>query len=239
MRALILDTETTDITTPEVLQLAYMGPLDSPYAEGDIEKLLFKASKPISLGAMSVHHIIDEDCADYPLWPGSWPLPEGVEYIAAHNADFDWKAIGSPNVKRICTLALSRSVWPDIDSHSLGALTYYLNDRREAQQLLKGAHDAATDVELCCRLLVRLVDALGTKTWPDLWAASEKARVPERLSFGKYGPHEAYGKSNGGKGMRCAEVRRHDPGYHSWLMAKCDQVTNDPYLQKALRGETA
>lgn len=232
--AIIIDCETTGIDAPDVVQLAYMGPLDSPYADNNIYDWMFRPRKPISLGALATHHILDEDLEGQPTWPGSWSPPVGIEYIVGHKVDFDWEAIGKPDVRRICTLALARSLYPDADSHSLGAMTYLTCDRREAKKLLSSAHDAITDVGLCCRFLVHIVDKLGTKTWEELHEASEKARIPLRLGFGKYGPHEAWAKSTGQKGMLCAQVRARDPSYYSWLMNKCDQVRDDPYLRKAL-----
>lgn len=239
MLAVILDTETTGITAPEVIELACMGPLHSPCDGDEVQHWTFKPSKPIELGAMATHHILDEDLVAFPPWPGTWRLSSEVEYICGHNIDYDWEAIGRPDVKRICTLALARIVWPELDSHSLGALTYHLHDHGEARRLLKHAHSAATDVELCGRVLLRLIDATGAKTWPELWTASELARIPLRMTFGKYGPGEPWSKDyGGGQAMLCAEVRWRDPNYYGWLFDKCDRVRNDPYLQKALRGET-
>jgi exodeoxyribonuclease X len=240
--AIVIDTETTGIDEPEVIELAWTGPLRSldPPDEA-IERTRFRPSKPISIGAMAAHHIIEADLADCPLWPGSWIPPAGTTYLIGHNVDFDWKAIGSPDLPRICTLALSRSLWSDLDSHSLSALTYHFTEHHEARELLRKAHDAARDVELCCRVLVQVLKALAPRplTWNQLWLASEKARCPERMTFGKLGPDGDWAKANGGKGMHCADVRRYDPGYYDWLFSKCDQVRDDPYLQKALRGEAA
>jgi exodeoxyribonuclease X len=232
MSALIIDTETTGLDEPQVIQLALMGPM-RVYAPPDeaIQCLSFKPSKPISLGAMATHHIIEADLVDAAPWPGSWSPPVGAEYLVGHNVDFDWKAIGSPHVARICTLALARSLWPDVESHSLGALTYYFTDHREARDLLRGAHDAARDVELCCRVLVQAMHKLPTvSNWHDLWIASEKARVPQRFSFGKYGPKD------GKPGRLISEVRKLDSGYIRWCLG-VDDFAKDPYLCKALRGE--
>lgn len=230
MTALILDTETTGINEPEVVQLAHTQPMNSPF---DIPLLTLKEwrpNKPISLGALATHHILDEELAGFEPWPGSWSPAPGVAYLVGHNIDFDWKAIGSPDVKRICTLALSRAHFPDIDSHSLGALTYYLSaDRREARDLLRHAHNAETDVHLCYQLLHALINATGAKTWDELYAASEKARIPQRMPLGKYGP------ANGKPGILISEVRRTDPSYVSW----CLRQDFDPYLLKALRGQSA
>jgi exodeoxyribonuclease X len=232
--ATIIDTETTGFDEPDVIELAWRGPILDVCSPVHItECRRFKPRKPISLGAMAVHHILDHELEGHPEWTGSWTPPG--DFIIGHSVDFDWKAIGSPPMRRICTLALSRALWPDLDSHSLGAMTYYLTPQIEARDLLKGAHGAVTDVDLCCRLLEHIMVAMPLiKTWDRLWDASEKARIPLRMSFGKYGPHEAWAKSTGQKGMLCKEVHAYDPGYWNWLMSKCDQVRDDPYLHKAL-----
>lgn len=236
--ATIVDVETTGFDAPDVIDLAWMGPIHafSPPDQA-IEHRRFRPRKPIALGALAVHHILEEDLIDAPEWTGTWAVPLGTDYLIGHNVDYDWAAIGSPNVKRICTLAFARSFWPELDSHSLGAMTYHFTERHEARDLLRGAHGAARDVELCCRILVQVLRRLPHVTsWEQLWQASENARVPLRLSFGKYGPYEDWSKKTGEPGMLCAKVRSYDPGYWNWLMSKCDQVQDDPYLRKALGG---
>lgn len=218
MSAIILDTETTDIEKPDVVELAYVGPLDTPTSEiGEGIRLSFKPTKAISLGAMSTHHIIPSDLADCDPWPGAWPLPAGVEFIVGHNVDFDWKAIGSPNVRRICTLALSRHVYPSIDSHTLGAMIYHLYPHHMARQLVRDAHSALTDVLLCRRVLLAIVEVLHPRDWVHLHELSEVARVPSVMPFGKH------------KGMPLAQVPN---DYKRWLLTQADV---DPYLAKALR----
>lgn len=223
MTAIILDTETTGIDEPDVIELGYMGPLDTPLSDASVTCLNFKPTKPITLGAMATHHIIDADLAEYPLWSG-WGLPKACGYLVGHNVDFDWKVIGSPQVKRICTLALSRMCFPKIDSHTLSAMIYHLYPHGMARELVKGAHNAAADVGLCYRILGSLWEAVGRPdTWDKLWQISERARVPTIFSFGKY------------KGEPIAEIRRIDRGYINWcLSGKCDLVNEDEYLRKAL-----
>ncbi|MGH8220329.1 MAG: 3'-5' exonuclease [Steroidobacteraceae bacterium] len=244
--AIALDTETTDLTDPDVIELAATAPIAAP----DVDLLgierrthRFKPRKPISLGALATHHILESDLEGCEPWTGSWAIPEGVTYVVAHNADFDWKAIGSPHVARICTLALSRSLWPDLDSHSLGAMTYFLQGRDAlTRELLRGAHSASTDLILCMHLLRSILKMLpATQSWHQLWVASERARLPKFLTFGKYGPHSDWAKASGfTKGMPIGELQHRDPGYLSWLLGgRCDVVNEDLYLQKALRGEAA
>jgi len=231
MSAIILDTETTGVDAPEVIELAFSTQMATPREYADIDNsYLFQPSKPISLGAMATHHIIPDDLVNCVTWPGSWTPPQGVDYLVGHNVDFDWKAIGQPSVKRICTLALARRAFLSIDSHSLGALIYYLYPPAQARELLQDAHSADADVKLCARLLAALVDIYQPRDWAHLWEMSEKARVPTHFTFGKYGP-----KDGAKQGVPIAEVRKIDPGYIRWCLSSCDVVTGDEYWQKALR----
>lgn len=222
--AYILDTETTGFEAPEVIQLALYGPLNNPltsYAPTKVQK--FRPSKPISVGAMAVHHILDTDLTCEPPWQG-YTLPTDCAYLIGHSVDYDWQGIGSPNVKRICTLALARQLWPDNDGHSLVACMYRIYPHAMARSMVKGAHDAEADVHLCERLLGHLYDALGKpETWEQLWRLSEEARIPKLFTFGKH------------QGALIADIRRDDPGYVHWLLSgKCDTVNEDPYLRMAL-----
>src|SRR5690606_28485197 len=140
MSAIIFDTETTGLDEPETIEAAWLRietlaerkmPIDAFHS-------YYKPSKRIELGVMAVHHIMDEDLESSP--PSSdFSLPRDVKYLIGHNIDYDWAAAGKPEVKRICTLALSRYLWPEADSHSLSAMLYLLL-RPQARNLLKNAH---------------------------------------------------------------------------------------------------
>lgn len=224
MTAIVFDTETTDIRAPEIIEAAWM---PVTIAASGVDSLQFGAPvsrryKPagrISMGAMAVHHIMEEDLAG--CEPStSFALPKGVAYLIGHNVDFDWAAVGSPpKIKRIDTLCLARKYWPECDSHSLGALAYYLF-RPTARQALKAAHSAQADILLTGRLLNEIVRKSGQRieTVEQLWALSEAARVPEVMPFGKH------------KGELIAQVPR---DYKVWLLKQPDV---DPYLVKALKG---
>jgi exodeoxyribonuclease X len=223
--AYILDTETTDAgDAPEVIQLAIMGPMYTPLTDAPTATFRYKPGKPISIGAMATHNIIAEDLEASPPWVG-YTLPSDCAYIIGHAIDFDWRAIGSPNVKRICTLALSRSLWPDIDSHKLTALMYHIHSHKFARALVKGAHDAEADVCLCLRLLLHLYEEQfdDAMNWEQIWRMSEEARIPKVFSFGKY------------KGEEISHIKAVDGGYINWcLSGKCDLVNEDEYLRRAL-----
>jgi exodeoxyribonuclease X len=169
---------------------------------------------------LSIHHITNEELQSSP--PASTArIPEDAEFIIGHNVDFDWIALGSPPVKRICTQALARMLYPEIDSHKLGALMYHLRPD-VAKVCLKEAHSASVDVRNCWLILVEMLVELENLGYfidgfEALWGVSERARIPTVMPFGKH------------KGMRIAEVPRN---YVSWYER---QEQTDPYLLEAFR----
>lgn len=215
MNAVIFDTETTGLVDPVIVEvglvrLTSLRPLE--WSEGVAAR--FNPGKPIALGAMATHHITDEDVADCP--PASeFALPAGTEYVIGHNVDYDVQAIGNPPVKRICTLALCRKMWPEADSHSLTAMLYLL-DRERARGQAREAHAAITDVLFCGVILDAILKRLDVPTLEELHHLSEIARVPDIMPFGKH------------KGMRIADM---PPDYKRCLLGQPDV---DPYLRQAL-----
>ncbi|MFY2855022.1 3'-5' exonuclease [Achromobacter xylosoxidans] len=218
MTALVFDTETTGVIEPVIVEAAWLALGDDPRAITTDAAFCqrYNPGKPIALGALATHHIMDEDLADCPP-AADFALPEGVQYLIGHNIDFDWNVIGKPNVKRICTLALARRAWPDLDSHTQSALLYHL-DRANARETLRGAHSAAVDIRICLRILEQTLFMFGRPaTWEDAWVISEHARIPRVMTFGKH------------KGTPIADI----PGdYKAWLLR---QPEVDPYLAQALR----
>jgi exodeoxyribonuclease X len=180
----------------------------------------YKPSKPIELGALATSHILDEELVDCPTHT-DFALPAGTTYIIGHNVDYDWGVIGQPDVKRICTQALSRMLWPDADSHSQSAMIY-LHYRAQARELLQNAHAALDDVHNCRRLLISILmelnlrNGVAVSSFEQLWEISEEARIPTVIRFGKH------------NGSKIADI---PADYKRWLLGQPDV---DPYLRKAL-----
>lgn len=219
-KALIFDTETTGIDDPEVIEAAWIEPHSLEDLMMEIKSSFlkkFKPSKPISLSAMSIHHIMMEDLEDCDP-SDSFSIPKDTNYLIGHNVDFDWKVAGQPEVKRICTLALSRHLWPELDSHSLSAMIYFL-EYESARSLLRGkAHSAMNDVENCMILLHNIMKKTGNvDSWETLWELSEIARIPTVMTFGKH------------KGTPVKDI---PADYKRWLL---NQPDIDQYLIKALK----
>jgi len=220
--AYLLDTETTGITEPVVaVEIAWQR-LDQPDSLTALAEYSqrFNPGRPIDLGAMATHHIMDEDVAQ--CAPASdYRLPADAVWIIGHNVDYDWRVLGEPPVKRICTLALSRHFWPAADSHTLGAMLYLLH-REYARLHLRDAHSALADVKVLRIVLRYIVERVREKVggaigWETLWQVSEVARVPTVMTFGKH------------KGMAIRDV---PADYKRWLLSQPDV---DPYLAQALR----
>jgi len=218
-KAIVFDTETTGIDEPRLVEAAYLE-IKPDLSMGPMFCQRYNPGKPIEYGAMATHYIMDEDligCRPH----ADFSLPADVAYLIGYNVDYDWKVIGSPDIKRICMLALSRMLWPGLDSHSQSAVLYFLN-RAKARELLKDAHSAAADVMNCTRILWRVMQNLEPQEkedWEALWRTSEIARVPTVMSFGKH------------KGMA---IRDLPADYKQWMLKQSDI---DPYLMQALRAK--
>jgi exodeoxyribonuclease X len=219
-KSIIFDTEATGIKEPVLIEAAWieLASID-PFTVTNPFVQRYNPGKPITLGALATHHIMDEELVDCPS-ASSFKLPDDVSYIIGHNVDFDWEVIGKPEIKRICTLALARKIWPDLDSHTQSALLYYL-ERNSAREQLRNAHSALTDVGICAVILDHICQQLGVKTTEDLYAESEKARIPTTMPFGKH------------KGLMLADL---PSDYKQWLLGQGDI---DSYLRKALAAQAS
>jgi exodeoxyribonuclease X len=221
MTGIIFDTESTGLDQPRVIEAAWLKISQPSNLTPETEFLQrYNPGKPIALGALATHHIMDEDLVECPPYT-DFRLPDGIEYLVGYNIDYDWKVIGEPQIRRICVLALSRVFFPGLDSYSQSAVLYHLA-RDRARELLKNAHSAMADVHNCLIILQHILLRMQPEesaTWEAIWCRSELARIPTVMTFGKH------------KGMPIKDV----PGdYKRWLLG---QPELDPYLIKALRGE--
>ncbi len=218
--AIILDTETTD-NKPETAHPIELGWASFSFVEAApvlTHTSRYKPKEPPKFGAIATHHILMSDlenCQSSDTINLSIPP---VQYWIGHNIDFDWTVLGKPPVKRICTLALARSLWPECDSHSLSALAYYcLGATEETRARVKSAHNALADVLLCADILRVMLQVIRVDTLEELWKESEDARIPTIMTFGKF------------KGEPISAV---DRGYANWYRRQTD---TDPYVIEAFR----
>lgn len=237
--AMIIDFEATDVSKEaEATQIGYAfvefvdGKLSEYYPSGPSlvpprsNSQFCKPDRAIGYGAMAISHIMPKDIEHEPSHRdvAQMVLPKGEAYIVAHNADFDIQVAANAGVdvsqyKRICTQALARRLMPDIDSHSLGALTYAINPEL-AKKYYRHAHDAGWDVTFTLWLLIELCRLSNVTSMDQLYLASEEARIPTIFTFGK---HE-------GKGIKDVACHDVDRKYLNWVL---ENIEDKPYLLKA------
>lgn len=226
-----IDTETANMHDPVPLEVAMLALTDLP--EAKVRFVIderFNPGRDIEYGALAAHGILPEEVIACPMFSTFKP-PVEFDYAVGHNVDFDLEALygGADKIpgtiRRICTLALSRWAWPDVDAHKLAAMMYViLGQTKETRDLVKDSHGAMVDAYNCLRIVRAVADFQKVETWEELWKLSEHARMPIRMTFGKHGPKK------GEKGMLLADL---PAGYRRWLLNLDDL---DPYLRKALMG---
>ena len=241
--AIIFDTECTGLEDDrEVIEAAWIRPKGEKDLVGDSDRIpsplleniaeafeqRYAPTKPITFGAMAVHHILPLELEAEPA-SGSFEIPAGVSYIVGHSIDFDWEAIGRPTtVKRIDTYSIASHLFDgECDSFSQSALIYKLQGATmKTRDLLRGAHSAFTDVRNNALLLQSIIDVAGIGTWSELWKLSEACRVPLRMPLGE---------NQGVRGMTLDEAVREDLSFVYWCL---DQHWLDdkhgPYLRTGL-----
>lgn len=224
MHAIILDTETHTLNG-QPIEIAY-APIALQQGLLSLDKSqifdqLYQVDEPISYAAMAVHHILESDLVDQPHY-SSFRLPNETVYMIGHNIDYDLRAIekcgvNTQHIKAICTLALARRVWPDAEAHNISALIYMISKgSAKAREMIKKAHRADMDIILTANILNQIVQHLNINSLEELYAASEDARIPRTLNFGKH------------KGTALRDL---PADYIQWLLRQTDL---DPYLRKAL-----
>lgn len=236
--AMIIDFEATDVSKEaEATQLGWRNvrfdkqgslcaDLDHLPSAPRSLSILCTPDRAISYGAMAVSHITMENLKGTYNHKDLIPtlLPEGEAYIIAHNADYDIQVAANAGVdvsqyKAICTQALARRMLPDLDSHSLVALTYAINPEL-ARQYCRNAHDAGYDVTFTLWLLEHLCVEGDITSMERLYLASEDARTPIAFDFGKH-------KGEVIKEVACHVKKRE---YFKWVF---ETINDKPYLLAA------
>lgn len=227
MQTIILDTETHTLNGLPI-EIAY-APIEIQAGKLSLDKSeifdqLYQVGQPISFAAMAVHHILESDLIDQPFY-NEFQLPSETQYIIGHNVDYDIAAIArcgvdTSTLKPICTLALARRVWENAEAHNISSLIYLISKGSDkAREMLKGAHRADADIILTANILMHIIHQLDIQNIEELYIASEEARVPKSITFGKH------------KGTAIQDL---PADYIQWLLRQDDL---DPYLRKALEAK--
>lgn len=224
MQAIILDTETHTLNG-QPIEIAY-APIQIHDGKLTLDKSqifdqLYRVDEPISYAAMAVHHILESELVNQPHYT-SFSLPQDTTYVIGHNIDYDIRALEKcgvdiSKIKAICTLALARLVWPDAEAHNISALIYMITKgSAKARDMIKKAHRADMDIILTANILMHEIHHLKIQTIEELYTASEDARIPRTINFGKH------------RGTAITDL---PADYMQWLLRQEDL---DPYLRKAI-----
>lgn len=212
MRILILDTETTTLDYPRVVQLAY-----KDVETGKIVNELFKPPTPISYGSMAIHHITNEMVANKPAFSGSQyylELATAINddaIIVAHNAPFDIQVLKNEGIivkTFIDTCRVARHVVKS-EHYSLQYLRYSLH----LPITNATAHDALGDILVLERLFYYLKPIIkenfslqsDEEIVHKMMQLSSQPLLLKTITFGKY------------NGKTYEEVSRLDKNYLQWL----------------------
>ena len=234
MKAIVLDFEATD--SSEDAQATEIAVMDVTFNNGLFTKAdgigvrsnLCLPDIPISFGAMAVTNIFIEDlqhCDSHKVLCAQM-MPKGEAYIIGHNVDFDIRVAANAGVdvsqyKAICTLAMVRNLYPDADSHTLGAMSCML-DYQHARENVKNAHGAAADVVMTARLLYKICKQQNIASMDQLYDFSEFARIPTHFPFGKH------------KGVAIIDLAstQDGRGYLQWVV---NSIKDNEYLTTACK----
>lgn len=217
MSGLLVDCETNGLEHREVVDLAYceIDIIQGQLHLGTPIVQRFNPATPWEAGAVAVHFIAPADVAD--CRPSAEAAMPECEFVVGHNCDFDCDALHNTTAKRICTLAISRGMWPMFKSHKLGAVYIELFGMTPPIVTnLRQSHTAVGDIGILIAVLQRIVNVAQVPSLDELYELSQSCRVPTHMPFGKH------------RGMPIVEVPQE---YKNWLLRQPDV---DQYLRTAL-----
>ena len=210
--ALIIDTETDQGQDPRPIQVATIN-----VATGFEWMKYFNSGRAISPIVIKVHSITDSDVAGLERFDlAQFELPE---YLIGHNVRFDWRVIGRPAAKLICTVRLARAAFPEWRLYGQSKCIEQLLGKAEASEMTAAAHDALGDARMCYLLYQACCERLEIA--PTDFAAAHKisntAHPVHKMPFGKH------------KGKPIKEV---PISYIKWMMGNIHNM--QPSLHSAL-----
>ena len=150
--------------------------------------LFVNPGRPISPETMAVHHILDRQVADAPLWKQIAPTvlssAGGVRALAAHRAAFEQRyctprlAAGAP---LICTWKCALRLWPELTSFSNQMLRYQRMPEGLVHEVGLPAHRAMPDAYVTAH---HLRDMLNESSVDQLVAWSGEPGLLPRIPSG-------------------------------------------------------
>jgi exodeoxyribonuclease X len=156
--------------------------------EGDRGALFINPGRAISPDTMAIHHILDCEVADAPLWKLAAPQvlrPQGaVLVLAAHRASFEQRyctASLTGGAQWICTWKGALRLWPELTRFSNQMLRYQRRPEGLVHELGLPAHRALPDAYVTAH---HLRDMLNTVSLEQLLVWSQEPGLLPRVPSG-------------------------------------------------------
>lgn len=179
------------------------------------EAMLVNPGRPMPPDARSIHHIGDNDLIGAPpITTGFRKLTDGFpSAFVAHNHIFERAFFAGGETPWICTLKVSRRLWPECPAHTNQCLRYYLGLEID-NDLAMPPHRAGPDTYVTGFILV---EALKLASVEDMMAWTSAPSLLPRVTFGKH------------RGQAWSDL----PGdYLSWLVNKSDMDADTKFTAK-------
>jgi exodeoxyribonuclease X len=161
----VVDTETTGIDDPiEMVEIGWTDIrlfADGWAIESGPHSRLVRPTIPISFGAMATHHITEAEASGEISQEEAKALIAGVDFYCAHNITYDARLLGS-NLPWLCTFKAARTAWPEMQSHSNGAIRYELGLCLDDERAVP-SHRAGPDTWVTAHILLRLLETLSVE----------------------------------------------------------------------------
>ena len=217
--ALIIDTETDQGRDPRPIQVATINAMT-----GFEWMKYFNSGRSISPVVIRIHGITDEDVAGLERFDlEAFELPQ---YLIGHNVRFDWRVIGSPSAKLICTVRLARVAFPEWSAYGQSKCIEQLLGKEEASRMTIAAHDALGDARMCYLLYQACCErlAIAPTDFSAVHAIANKANPVSKMPFGKH------------KGMLIKDV---PISYVKWMLGNIHNMQPSLYsaLTKRIKAE--
>ena len=114
-----------------------------------------------------IHGITEHDVADAPTFPELWPtLSTYLEnkLVVAHNASFDMSVLRNtldhfdlvyPELDYLCTVNISKKVWPELRNHKLNTVADY-------HAITFDHHQALEDARVAAKIFIKAMETQQT-----------------------------------------------------------------------------
>lgn len=210
----VTDTETTGMNDPaEMVEIGWTDIRLFPTGwgiESGPHSRLVNPGLPISFGAMAVHHITQAE-AETGISPEEARrlVKAGADVLCAHNAAFDSRFIPGHDPAWICTYKAAKTAWPDLESHTNGAIRYARNLVAADDPRAMPSHRAGPDTWVTAHILLDLLKEYSLEKLLDI---ASKPVLLLKINFGKH------------EGLRFSEIPF---DYLDFIVNKSD-MRNDP-----------